>query len=1130
VAATYRSASQNAAYAAGTTGLTINKPSGVANGDTLIAFIGRGDDAGGAFSCSGWSQANGTSDGAMATTTGNDIGSTVLFKHITDAGSEPSSYTFVNTDTASQNMAGFIVCVQATNPSDPIDEITEQSGTNSWTPNQVDITTGVNGALVLAFHVGNVGTAAAKTAGAPSGMTLIGSIAESRTTSNYVAAEAAYQEAANAGTVTIGSWTGTPTDTTSEWHVYTVSVAGVAAQTITGTRYSDSDSFGAGTVAPQAVSIAGTLFSDGDSFGAHTVGVPPTVLISFARLKFPEVTGVQGLTGAIFNDGDVFGAGLVVPQPVTLTGTRYADSDSFGSSSISVAGDVREPFEDVIGNWVVTPSTSGIGSVVERSNSQAYAGTYSARCFTTEASAQAFVYDTFSSPWSSVPTSPPGDFNWQRARIFIPTATVNALTGTEYIRIAGMHPASGNGMRLEIRQSGAMYLELASPYGGTSIFSLHDNFPINQWVEVELGLWSLNTGDIARAATVIINGKFYGWNTRMAESTNYDRVSWGILATNSADDLEIFVDNLYDMTTGQNLPSGTDNRPTGNSYTKNYLAGSGENIGYHYSTFTENPQIDTSNGIYPGSWRIQAGPEMSQIDMESGWSEIKMGWVDDATPTWPPPGEFFAPMIAFHKSVELEENLEITIIYSGGTVYLTYESWDPTTVFEQWQLPLDGSYRYPGNGDKIRVRWQVHDTNYIHVIADYYDASAGTWSLAVIDDDRQFTGSYAKFLDQYHQAVTSTIDSPDYAIEYQTAGIYSTFPTDQTLTGTKYSDADSFGASSIASSQLLSGTVFNDTDSFGSSSVSAGGTSLIGTVFSDSDSFGADSISLNLAGTSYSDTDNFGAALVSPGAVSLTGTAFSDTDSYGSHTIVVGLSLTGNLFVDGDGFGVHSVSVGAVSLAGIVYSDIDSFGEHVIAAGTILVGIVFTDPESFGTSSLAVGAVSITGIVYTDGDGFGNSAITLGGAVQNLSAAQFVDADNFGSGAIGRTISSTLHTDPDHFGASTISPQSVTISGTTFVDADSFPGGVLNLFGYVIGTLYQDSDTFPGGSIVPGAIAVAGTLYLDPDSFGSSSAHATFIALVLLTVRTRNFNLSVQNRDLVVTTERDFTLTVEART
>lgn len=228
---------QNAARVTGTAGLSITKPADLQDGDVLVAFIGAGDEAGGAYACSGW-----TALDSDATSTGNDIGSTVLYRVITNAAGEPASYTFTNADTASQNRAGFIIAIRGADTADPIDANTKNTGTNDWTPTHVNITTGVDDALCLFFHVGNIGTAAAKTAGAPAtptGTTLRGSIAQSRVTANYIAAELASFQAGTAGDVTVGAWEGTPDDTASEWHVYSVSINPEAAAA---TPISESDS------------------------------------------------------------------------------------------------------------------------------------------------------------------------------------------------------------------------------------------------------------------------------------------------------------------------------------------------------------------------------------------------------------------------------------------------------------------------------------------------------------------------------------------------------------------------------------------------------------------------------------------------------------------------------------------------------------------------------------------------------------------------------------------------------------------------------------------------------------------------------------------------------------------------
>ena len=359
--ASVRSITQNAEQVTGTAGLTINKPAGLANGDILVAFLGAGDEAGGAYTCNGWTQASGTGSGAMATSTGNDIGSTVLRKVITDAPNEPASYTFVNTDTVAQNRSGFIVCVKDGDPDAPIDELTQQSGTNTWRPDQVDITTKTANALVLMFHAGNIGTAAAKTAGAPatpSGAALIGAIATSRVTANYIASEAAYYAAGVAGVVTIGAWTGTPTDTTSEFHLYSVSIKSKA-----GEAYSGSVSV-SGNGSTVAVGTKGGR-------GAATVsGAGAVAALGFAAfLGIAVISGGGAIQATSFKNamGAVSVSGGGSTSAIGMKGARASPAVSGGGSTSAIG------IKATLGSVVVSGGGS-VTAVGQKAEGEQYSG------------------------------------------------------------------------------------------------------------------------------------------------------------------------------------------------------------------------------------------------------------------------------------------------------------------------------------------------------------------------------------------------------------------------------------------------------------------------------------------------------------------------------------------------------------------------------------------------------------------------------------------------------------------------------------------------------------------------------------------------------------------------------------
>ena len=95
---------------------------------------------------------------------------------------------------------------------------------------------------------------------------------------------------------------------------------------------------------------------------------------------------------------------------ITLTSTP--------ASSVLAVG-VSEPFEDMAANWIIGTDVNGTGTTVTRSNTQKYAGTYSAAAFTTNSNSKAQVRDVISSNWSNVPSTNPGAFVWQRAYVYV---------------------------------------------------------------------------------------------------------------------------------------------------------------------------------------------------------------------------------------------------------------------------------------------------------------------------------------------------------------------------------------------------------------------------------------------------------------------------------------------------------------------------------------------------------------------------------------------------------------------------------------------------------------------------------------------------------------------------------------
>lgn len=219
MAFTVPATSSNSGNVAGTTGITVTKPTGLANDDILYAIIARDWNSGGDFACSGW-----TALAGQSTTPGRNFETTILRKVITDAGSEGADYTFTNSDSATRATAAVIAIVRGGDESTPEDATTtESAGTDDPTPDSPSITTNTADALVLAFCTLNDTTDAAVVYVAPSTYTLADSeVHEGDATS--VSCGIAYATKASAGASGALTWQNTSGAAGSEWHTYTVAV------------------------------------------------------------------------------------------------------------------------------------------------------------------------------------------------------------------------------------------------------------------------------------------------------------------------------------------------------------------------------------------------------------------------------------------------------------------------------------------------------------------------------------------------------------------------------------------------------------------------------------------------------------------------------------------------------------------------------------------------------------------------------------------------------------------------------------------------------------------------------------------------------------------------------------------
>lgn len=456
------------------------------------------------------------------------------------------------------------------------------------------------------------------------------------------------------------------------------------------------------------------------------------------------------------------------------------------SGQALAAAAVIESFENATGSWVITTPTSNGGSVT-RDNSRAASGAYSARMFTSASGSSAYAQQndpTFSDraadhPWEERTST----HNWQRASVYLPSATVAALGPGEYLTIAGMWSSSSmsTGWFLRVGQNGALSVSGKPNNDPLDVFNVYGTFPQNQWVELELGLHSQNGPGVKRAFSFLINGAFYGWY-RQGQLTNetYNRAAMGIINTNSADDLVVHVDQWRALTKLP-FPDGPDSRSTAKVQEQDYRNMSGVQMQLDWSTWLHDTTLHPTYGMYTPTVRLQAGRNVDRMpNLSNGWAEIEIDW-PNGTPAYC--DGYCSAMVGFRKEVNREQNLEFIPIGQNGVMYLAFEAWVGTPIImAKWRLPdaAAATANVPEPGDIIRARFEQVGTNQIRVRGSYYDASAAQWYTNIIDHTFNATvsqnGVTVNYLDGYHTAVSVTIDSPKYSIRRFKLGTLDTYP------------------------------------------------------------------------------------------------------------------------------------------------------------------------------------------------------------------------------------------------------------------------------------------------------------------------------------------------------------------
>jgi hypothetical protein len=470
---------------------------------------------------------------------------------------------------------------------------------------------------------------------------------------------------------------------------------------------------------------------------------------------------------------------------LTCTRGLVAAVATLGLALPASAQAVLETFEAAAANWQVTADASGGGAVV-RSTERAATGAAAARLSTSASGARAAIRTNFSDAGAShVWEERPGTFRWQRARLYLPGATVAALGAADAITIGRFWASgqTGTTWAVRVRQGGALSVIGTRDSDGALIeFPVYAAFPVDRWVEFEIGLHSQLGPGVKRAFAFVVNGQVHGWyhQGRMQTET-YDRSAIGLVDVISAAPLEAFVDDWGTPGTSA-FPTGTDLRSTAALQEQDYRTQNGAGWQIDWTTWANDLRMDPVHGLYSNASRLQSGRNIDRMpSLVSGWAEIEIGWPQGTPPTTP--SGYFGPMVGFRKEINREQNLEIIPIGRGnGNVDLVLEAWNERElILAQWQLPaatVNGqTTRIPQAGDIIRARWEQVNATSLAVRASYYDASAATWHTDVIDVTIAVSSLHGvDFTDGFHTASSITTDSTAYGIRRFRVGTLPTYP------------------------------------------------------------------------------------------------------------------------------------------------------------------------------------------------------------------------------------------------------------------------------------------------------------------------------------------------------------------
>lgn len=348
---------------------TITKPTGTAEGDLLVAFVGLGRDPEltSVTLPSGWSLLIDQEDGSSSSPE-----SKLVVGYKVAGASEPSDYTI--TLSSSMRWVAGIGRISGVDTGSPIN-VSDSVGVEDFntTHTAPSVTTTVADCLLLCA----IATRQAYEPTIPVGMSLeYDGEADFSPTLSRTWVKAASEAATSSGATGTRDFTTASGDASALASIAIAPASGGGGTTIEGAAFAGAQTFGAGALSAGPVEIIGSAFSDADAFGSGTVATDAVVITGAAFANASTFgtgeigTGGLVVTGAATVNASAFGAGSLAAGPVEVTGAAFGNVAVFGAGVVStdaavISGTAFENAPD-FGSGVVTAGPVTItGAAVE---------------------------------------------------------------------------------------------------------------------------------------------------------------------------------------------------------------------------------------------------------------------------------------------------------------------------------------------------------------------------------------------------------------------------------------------------------------------------------------------------------------------------------------------------------------------------------------------------------------------------------------------------------------------------------------------------------------------------------------------------------------------------------------------